>query len=77
MSDVTGDARDAVAASDERQCARARPQFPSRHAGTERDDLAAELVAHHEAGTHVVDGLQVAAADAARMDAQHELAGSG
>ena len=72
-----GEARQAVTAADERERGDVPTDAPRRiGVGTGGDDLAAELVAHHQAGRHRRAQLEVGAADPAGRHLQHELAGS-
>ena len=72
-----GEARQAVTAADERERGHVPTDAPRRiGVGAGGDDLAAELVAHHQAGRHRGAQLEVGAADAAGRHLEHELAGS-
>ena len=72
---VVGQAPTAAAAGRERQRGEQLALAPpTRQVGAHGDDLAAELVAHHDAARHVTVGLEVGAADAAGLDPDHEVA---
>ena len=72
---VVGQAPTAAAAGRERQRGEQLALAPpARQVGAHGDDLAAELVAHHDAARHVAVGLEVGAADAAGLDPDHEVA---
>ncbi len=72
-----GEARQAVTAADERERGDVPTDAPRGiGVGAGGDDLAAELVAHHQPGRHRRAQLEVGAADAAGGHLQHEFAGS-
>src|SRR6185437_2593554 len=75
---LAGEARQATTAADERERGDVAPLAEGRvGVGADGDDLAAELVPHHQSRRHRGPELQVGAADAAGRHLQHELTRAG
>ena len=75
---LAGEARQAATAADERECGDVASLAEGRiGVGAAGDDLAAELVPHHQSRRHRGPQLQVGAADAAGRHLQHELTRAG